>query len=695
MARAVKINSVSGALTVTFTGPAGNTPTVYSNSALSATTSLPATVADGSSAAFWFASPGAYTLSVKTSGGTEIAADSNSTRVVDLEQDGAVQQLSYDTRGLAPVAGDSGRSAAIGSGTSVSDATVSSKGVVQLAGDLAGTAAAPTVPGLANKQAVVLPPSLPAGTSLAKVYNSALQAYNLSQSSLILARAALAGVRASDTQGPVFRILIAGDSRTQGTGSGTPLYNHNFGSKLRALLNNTFGLPATDGAVWATDAGPFDDARITQGTGWSVTLGMNSGRTPTQAVGFGGGGVFTATTSATGTLGFTPDANIGSSGTTDTLRVFYLTGPGYGTVTVKNGATTLGTINANNATYGQAVATFTAARGGNAYTLSAPTGGSFYCIGFEAWDSTTPCISVSNCGTSGSGSAYWNNTNAPYSAVQGSGGAWTLYKPNLTIVPLGVNDSNSTAAAYVSSSTYQTNLGQIVDQARTNSGDVILLGDYQSPATNQQPIQPYVAAAYAVADSKDVALFDLNSRWPAGGGTALGPSGYGLLQSDLVHPSPRGHFEIADGFAAVLRGFIIPTGIAAAPAGSGNVSSSSASATANQTLSTTDTTLNGLSVTITADGSSRWKVSAVVAISNGPAASGCNVKLKEGATVLAQTYQTVAASQYLSYPVLWVGTPSAGSHTYTLTGAMDSGGTGSTNANTTNPIFLIAEYVGA
>jgi hypothetical protein len=35
--------------------------------------------------------------------------------------------------------------------TTVDDATTSSKGIVQLAGDLAGTAAAPTVPSLANK----------------------------------------------------------------------------------------------------------------------------------------------------------------------------------------------------------------------------------------------------------------------------------------------------------------------------------------------------------------------------------------------------------------------------------------------------------------------------------------------------------------------------------------------------------------
>ncbi len=39
----------------------------------------------------------------------------------------------------------------LNSGGSVSDATTTTKGVVQLAGDLAGTAAAPTVPGLASK----------------------------------------------------------------------------------------------------------------------------------------------------------------------------------------------------------------------------------------------------------------------------------------------------------------------------------------------------------------------------------------------------------------------------------------------------------------------------------------------------------------------------------------------------------------
>jgi hypothetical protein len=43
-----------------------------------------------------------------------------------------------------------------GGGGSVSDATTTTKGIIQLAGDLAGTAASPTVPGLAGKQATLV-----------------------------------------------------------------------------------------------------------------------------------------------------------------------------------------------------------------------------------------------------------------------------------------------------------------------------------------------------------------------------------------------------------------------------------------------------------------------------------------------------------------------------------------------------------
>lgn len=60
------------------------------------------------------------------------------------------QALTYDGSGLAWTT----------TSGSVADATTSTKGIVQLAGDLGGTAALPTVPGLANKE-----PLLSAGTT--------------------------------------------------------------------------------------------------------------------------------------------------------------------------------------------------------------------------------------------------------------------------------------------------------------------------------------------------------------------------------------------------------------------------------------------------------------------------------------------------------------------------------------------------
>lgn len=124
------------------------------------------------------------------------------------------------------------------------------------------------------------------------------------------------------------------------------------------------------------------------------------------------------------------------------------------------------------------------------------------------------------------------------------------------------------------------------------------------------------------------------------------------------------------------------------------VSTVSVSRTTNQSLTTTAADLTGLAVTITADGTHRWKVTFWVSISNTTAgATGCNVKLLEGATVLQQCYQTLVTGQYLMYAYTWIGTPTAGSHTYKLNAAMDSG-TASTNVGATNPAFLIAEDIG-
>lgn len=84
---------------------------MFSDEACTTTVALPATVADGANTTFYFASPGAYTLSVKTSSGVQIAGDLGATRTISVTT-GEVAVLTYDTRIVArDASGDSGRNA--------------------------------------------------------------------------------------------------------------------------------------------------------------------------------------------------------------------------------------------------------------------------------------------------------------------------------------------------------------------------------------------------------------------------------------------------------------------------------------------------------------------------------------------------------------------------------------------------------
>lgn len=88
--------------------------------------------------------------SLKTGAVSASGLQNNSVNVAKIATIGiptSGQALTFDGTDLA-------WSTISGSG-SVPDATTSSKGLVQLSGDLGGTAAAPTVPGLASKEAVV------------------------------------------------------------------------------------------------------------------------------------------------------------------------------------------------------------------------------------------------------------------------------------------------------------------------------------------------------------------------------------------------------------------------------------------------------------------------------------------------------------------------------------------------------------
>jgi hypothetical protein len=115
-AGAIKIGSIDGTLTVTFTTSSGGTPVAYSNATLTSTVSLPATVADGTATTFYFASRDTLTLSVQDDDGNELAADGNATRTVTLSSPGVVASFSFDT--TLPYRGDSGHTAAAAAASS-------------------------------------------------------------------------------------------------------------------------------------------------------------------------------------------------------------------------------------------------------------------------------------------------------------------------------------------------------------------------------------------------------------------------------------------------------------------------------------------------------------------------------------------------------------------------------------------------
>jgi hypothetical protein len=98
------------------------------------------------------------TLAVDFGTGAGTVAQGNDSRITGAEQSankGVVNgYASLDSGGKVPTA----------QLPTAADATVSTKGIIQLAGDLAGTAAAPTVPALANKAAATT--TISAGTGL-------------------------------------------------------------------------------------------------------------------------------------------------------------------------------------------------------------------------------------------------------------------------------------------------------------------------------------------------------------------------------------------------------------------------------------------------------------------------------------------------------------------------------------------------
>lgn len=339
-------------------------------------------------------------------------------------------------------------------------------------------------------------------------------AYNFSAANFTKWRKAMSQVR---NGGGYAKLFIAGDSTSWGKGGGgsNPPYVNAWPKRLQELLNS-YMVPASVGLNAYGNADPAD-SRWTLGTGWSIST---SGGFATKCL-LGNGG--TATTFAPGY----------ACDTADIYSIQYTTGMGSCGVSVDGGGTTTiagtGTSSVKKTTI-----TFPA---GSAHTISfgAPSGGNFFIIGVDCYDSTTKSVRVSLTGVSTSTTTDWINNSNAFQSLS----AITTYAPDLTIIQLGINDAqfNSWSAA-----TWSTNTQTLITAAKA-SGDVILATVVPTNPTGHAWASleaDYAAAAQTLAATNGCGLVDIYNRF--GSYTAANAAGY---MADDFHTTGFGDCDMA------------------------------------------------------------------------------------------------------------------------------------------------------
>lgn len=299
---------------------------------------------------------------------------------------------------------------------------------------------------------------------------------------------------------------------------------------------NSYGIPAVEG--WNTfDNHGGSDPRLTLNAGWSI-LGVY-GPGPT------GNGFGTFNSSTTNVLAFAPGYIF------DTVKIIYVTQPGFGTFTTNvDGGASLGSTNCN-AANGYAKTTFTGIpRGMHTLNIVPPGSAQIVIIAIECYDSTINSVRVSNLGCSGTKVVDWNTGNGAGALscpsllnLIGADGA-DLWINNLTI-----ND----AALSTVPATYQAQMNTLIANQRAASGgnaDVIIgTGIPNGDATiYARQLILFNLIRNTIAPANNCAFFDLGSRWVSY--TVSNPFGY--YDADTIHGSWLGYYDFGWSIATML-----------------------------------------------------------------------------------------------------------------------------------------------
>ena len=251
------------------------------------------------------------------------------------------------------------------------------------------------------------------------------------------------------------RILFIGDSTTWGAGStGYPGLPWLGSMPTRvAQLNTSSSLPVTVGlGIPPTALVASVDNRWTVGTGWAIA-----------ARGFGSNACWQIISSTT-TLGYNASAG-GTNITADSFWIYYLGGPGVGTLSAwATGGSTV-TVNAGSLASYVYRSSVTASGVATTNTVTISASGIIQIIGVEPFLSGTKQVLVGNAGVGGSLSTQWFS-----SAASGALPAIKTFAPDLTVISLGINDANSG----VTNANFYSNIQAIISTA-TLTGDVLLV----------------------------------------------------------------------------------------------------------------------------------------------------------------------------------------------------------------------------
>lgn len=319
-------------------------------------------------------------------------------------------------------------------------------------------------------------------------------------------------------------ILVAGDSITAGSGSGsTPLSLNGYPNRLSQLFAAN-GIPSSAGGGIApnTTVPTTYDTRWTVGSGWGVSnfgpagLGAWNGA-PT-----------------TGDLVFTPSDGV----VYDSARVLVFGNSGTTTITMTGGTPV---VTPSTGGQGYFWVTVHAASAATTNTITiVGTVFNVFIMAIVPYLSTTPRLNILNAGSPGATTGNW----ATSAGSIGGLGFISAVAADLTLILLTTNDAIESVAA----STVSANLALMITAAEA-SGDVTLSSSVpcsQVPAPTFQAA--YTPVFLALAAQSGVGFVDTFGRY--------GGAWQTTLMSDYAHPNALGYSDVASGielFASLLK----------------------------------------------------------------------------------------------------------------------------------------------